>query len=578
MFGVVALRQRLGLTTTPRRDTTEAMDTPVSPSREMLCRGVIVVERAGIDSGRRVVHGEAMLAAPPEVVDGGTVREVDLAGSVHFDGMFLDPESVRKLADRFATKSCGFDVEHNNTPIAAVAVESLVARDGWAPWTPGAWVVGVHVPRGTTWIDDEGDEPRDVWDDIESGRLAGFSIQFMVRVQPISLTVIDADDVEHDRVLLRASDPDPHFLSLVAYPATGAHFRLIDRTVPEFRALPVADADTAWNPAAARARVRIWAGGDDIDFTRYAAAFAYINEAEPALLGSYELQIADVVDEDLVVVPKAVEAAMNHLDTVPDAERDAARRHLEKYMANTAEPVAEAKIEPVTEPVEATKAVEPVVVEPVEPVEATKAVEPVTEPEPVVVKTSFDTVMAAVEVQDQLWQGWHALMIALGDAEDTDAVRGNIEQFAAWLIGQAADIGGFRSAVATELDVSRVADPAVERAGRKMSKQRFDRLVGAVDTLVTLRDELREAAIEDDDDPAEGKAKSVDVTDARVDAALAAAAAVETRCAALEAENQLLRNAPQRSNKLRDAILDVAPPALPTTAEAMSRCLFGTPH
>jgi HK97 family phage prohead protease len=71
--------------------------------------------------------------------------------------------------------------------------------------------------------------------------------------------------------------------------------------------LPLAPIDYAWDEAAARQRVRLWAEkGADLDWTRYAQAFLHVDGEAPEKLTSYHSQFADVVEGELRAVPAAL--------------------------------------------------------------------------------------------------------------------------------------------------------------------------------------------------------------------------------------------------------------------------------
>ena len=73
--------------------------------------------------------------------------------------------------------------------------------------------------------------------------------------------------------------------------------------------LPIGDRNAAWDDTAANARVRDWAGGDNLDFNKYKQAFFWYDATEPELLGSYKLQFADVVDGKLTAMPRGIFAS-----------------------------------------------------------------------------------------------------------------------------------------------------------------------------------------------------------------------------------------------------------------------------
>lgn len=86
------------------------------------------------------------------------------------------------------------------------------------------------------------------------------------------------------------------------------------RVIP-YQDLPLGTSTSAWDPDAAAARVAAWAVDPRSGETNYARlASAYLTrgkgQGRPALLG----QIADIVDGELVVIPKALEAAYGELE------------------------------------------------------------------------------------------------------------------------------------------------------------------------------------------------------------------------------------------------------------------------
>ncbi len=101
------------------------------------------------------------------------------------------------------------------------------------------------------------------------------------------------------------------------------------RTFVPFQNLPVVEAGGEWDPEAARARVKEWAGGD---VAKYRQAFCLYDAASG---DSYDFQIADVRNDELVVVPEGVYKAAESLTD----DDDALRRHLGKYYRKMGEDV-----------------------------------------------------------------------------------------------------------------------------------------------------------------------------------------------------------------------------------------------
>jgi hypothetical protein len=80
----------------------------------------------------------------------------------------------------------------------------------------------------------------------------------------------------------------------------------VEKNANSFLDLPVAPNDTIWDVVQAQKRVKEWAGGDKVDWVKYSKAFLLkdLQNAENEV--GYKLQYADVIEGELVVVPKAL--------------------------------------------------------------------------------------------------------------------------------------------------------------------------------------------------------------------------------------------------------------------------------
>jgi len=125
---------------------------------------------------------------------------------------------------------------------------------------------------------------------------------------PLDAQGVDEDDVEEDTE--GATLP----MMIMPRSASGASD------------LSIAPRDTAWSAAEADKRVQDWAGGEKMDWEKYAKAFFYVDETKKELLGSYKLQFADIIDGSLVAVPKAIFAVAGVLNgarggvNIPDSD------------------------------------------------------------------------------------------------------------------------------------------------------------------------------------------------------------------------------------------------------------------
>jgi len=107
--------------------------------------------------------------------------------------------------------------------------------------------------------------------------------------------------------------------------------------VVPYQDLPLAPEEREWDAAAARKRLRSWAGGDDIDWAKYRTGFIWFDSENPEVVASYKLPIADVIDGELRAVWRAVAGGMGALMgsrggvDIPEADADKAYAHLARY-------------------------------------------------------------------------------------------------------------------------------------------------------------------------------------------------------------------------------------------------------
>lgn len=97
--------------------------------------------------------------------------------------------------------------------------------------------------------------------------------------------------------------------------------------------LPFADREKAWDSAAAVQRVFNWAGGDNLDVNKFRRAFLYQDEnADPSTKAAYKLPFADVVDGELVAVPRGVFAVAGGRGVgaadIPASDKETIRRRV----------------------------------------------------------------------------------------------------------------------------------------------------------------------------------------------------------------------------------------------------------
>jgi hypothetical protein len=108
-------------------------------------------------------------------------------------------------------------------------------------------------------------------------------------------------------------------------------------SVTSFADLPLAGSAKRWNGGAAEKRVRRWAGAQEKPNAAYRRAHLWYDSSKKELFTGYKLLFADIIDGELVAVPRALAAAAAVLDgargglDVPDRDRSRLRSHLARY-------------------------------------------------------------------------------------------------------------------------------------------------------------------------------------------------------------------------------------------------------
>lgn len=120
------------------------------------------VEIRKIDAELQVVYGEVYVPDHPDS-----------------DGDFASSDEIRKMAHGFMKnlRLGQVDMDHDNSDRGFWVVESFIARKDDPDFIEGAWVVGIHVSSPT------------VWKQVKDGEINGFSMEAMVRKEPVLLTL-----------------------------------------------------------------------------------------------------------------------------------------------------------------------------------------------------------------------------------------------------------------------------------------------------------------------------------------------------------------------------------------------------
>ena len=108
-------------------------------------------------------------------------------------------------------------------------------------------------------------------------------------------------------------------------------------SVISFQDLPLGDRNRRWDGTAAEKRVRKWAGAQDEPNQKYRRAHVWYDRDAKDNFTAYKLLIADVVNGELTVMPRAVMAAGAIMQgsrggiDLPEQEISRVKSHLAKY-------------------------------------------------------------------------------------------------------------------------------------------------------------------------------------------------------------------------------------------------------
>jgi len=104
--------------------------------------------------------------------------EVYAPNHIDTDNETMDKKAVEQMAWEFLSsgKINKIDIQHDFQESGCHVVESFLARKDWAPFIEGAWVLGVWCPD-------------DVWEQVKSGKLNGFSFAGSTEKYPATVLV-----------------------------------------------------------------------------------------------------------------------------------------------------------------------------------------------------------------------------------------------------------------------------------------------------------------------------------------------------------------------------------------------------
>lgn len=208
--------------------------------------------------------------------------------------------AAKAIDEGLKVKGRFFVKDEEKCPLAQQVYTAMSVKGGDGQPALREWSVGLNVKK-------------EAYEDHEEyGRVThlveGECVEYgpcLKGINPDTRTVALKADIK--QALSTGSLPIPELLEVLHELQGDADFKA---------ALPVSNLDFAgrdkpFDSAAARKRIKAWAGGDNIDFSQYAKAFLWVDDTEGAKTNvtAYRFVVADVVDGELRYSPKAIFAA-----------------------------------------------------------------------------------------------------------------------------------------------------------------------------------------------------------------------------------------------------------------------------
>tara|TARA_R110000787_G_scaffold7296_6_gene25064 strand:- start:19228 stop:20763 length:1536 start_codon:yes stop_codon:yes gene_type:complete len=125
-------------------------------------------------------------------------------------------------------------------------------------------------------------------------------------------------------------------VSVVTFPANDAARLLQVKGILPYADLALADRTEGFDPATAKDAIKSWSNASAGPNDDYLKGFVWQDDAQPEVFSSARFPIATVVNDRLVAVPDAIEAAAKHVNSLKDDELDSTARdqikgHLNQY-------------------------------------------------------------------------------------------------------------------------------------------------------------------------------------------------------------------------------------------------------
>jgi len=178
--------------------------------------------------------------------------------------------------------------------------------------------------------------------EVEKGRAAySLAKQGVLTDMSIGFSIPSRDSVEfsrdEDRIVRVIKEVELWEISLVSEPMNPAARVMAVKSATPFLDLPLADRARPWDSEQAIGRVRELTGSIELPSESYRDAFFWYDPEATEEFGSYKLPFVDVIDGNLVAVPRGIFAAAAALQgarggvDIPEADREAVIANVARY-------------------------------------------------------------------------------------------------------------------------------------------------------------------------------------------------------------------------------------------------------
>lgn len=180
------------------------------------------------------------------------------------------------------------------------------------------------------WVDGQLDLDVQKGAEVYSGMKKGYITQMSHTFRAVKELIIEEDGkkIPHFKEvrLFEIAAVTTNFASNEEALILGVRTETEDRAVISSN-LPLASKDRSWDAGAARKRVKAWAGDD---MGKYRKAFLWVGD-DPENVTSYKFPIADVIDDSLKAIPRAIYAAAGRINQAKGVDVDGVKAQLAKY-------------------------------------------------------------------------------------------------------------------------------------------------------------------------------------------------------------------------------------------------------